>query len=346
MIQVIDSTPERIESMRRLQASKQFAKVADVIVISLEATQAHGLLCKEMILLMRQSERRIKELWHAVSYGVPLRSPSKSEERHTKARAPSTCKRAHEEKSSLQSKRQCTKERSSSICQRNHEEDFHGNMRVHDGPQVAKEELNANQEGAKAVQQQHMSEVHEEGKAVQQQHMSEVHEEGNSPRPHYEYPRYEPISSNKLCAKCSVPWNSDTVEILTEKDHSTVIKDFIFFQNPNTDRYEVCGTWRKEPRRIIDLAARIANVNEADKAVVMLKEVLVHLIHSRSMGLNENASSTMFCMKYYRKAHETVWLEVGCLSCARRYSIPLAQDLEFNGFAKVLVDILKPQSST
>ena len=62
IIQVIGSTPERIESMRRLQASKQFAKVADVFVISLEATQAHGLLCKEMILLMRQSERRIKEL--------------------------------------------------------------------------------------------------------------------------------------------------------------------------------------------------------------------------------------------------------------------------------------------
>ena len=149
-----------------------------------------------------------------------------------------------------------------------------------------------------------------------------------------------------LCAKCSVPWNRDITEVLTEDKHSSVIKDFIFFQNPNTDRYEVCGTWKNEPRRIINLAARIANVDETDMTVVMLKEVLVHLIYTRSMGLNENASATMFCMKCYAKDHDTMWIEVGCLACARKCTIALAHDFEFNGFVKDLVDILKPESST
>ena len=316
---VIDSTPERVESMRQLHSSQQFAKVGDVFKIILEATHAHGLLFEKVLLLMRQTQSQYQRFRHA-------------EERHSKVKTSSTCKRLHEERSSSRSKRQCIEERASSICQQNHEEGFHSKMCADDEHQIAKEELIGNQE---------------ETKAMRQEQISEVHKEANSPRPHYKYPRYEPIKTTAaFCAKCSVPWDRYNPEFLPEKKHSSVIKEFLFYQNPRTDEMEVSRTWIQEPRRIINLAASIANVDETDKTVVMLKEVLVHLIHSRSMGLNENASATMFCMKYHALEHDTTYLEVGCLSCARLRTIPLDHDFEFNGFVRDLVDILKPESST
>ena len=120
----------------------------------------------------------------------------------------------------------------------------------------------------------------------------------------------------------------------------------IFRKMPDIeDCYEVRPLWKQEPRRIFDLAVLIANLDYTDQTIVMLNEVLVDLICSRSMGLNENASSTMYCVKHISAPHDTIWIKVGCLSCARSCSIPLPKDLKFNGFVERLV-ILKAESST